>query len=223
MLASSVRARDRERTLCIRHYGFDPRKQRHPAAPRTRADCINGPRPCPFIACKMHLWLDIGRRGHRSHVVKWHFRGVYVCPSQMPKRSSCALDLADDHAQGGMTLGEIGAAWNLHPERVRQIEVAAIAKVRRAFRKLGIDASWLDALAIEIPESTFAQAMDRAAQVAGELDLSVDLPDEPPASAAKVIAVPRNGTCKTSLPQHMPTPTPVTPSTHKPRTSTILL
>ncbi|HZJ54956.1 MAG TPA: DNA-binding protein, partial [Myxococcaceae bacterium] len=27
--------------------------------PRTRADCINGPRPCLFVSCKHNLYLDV--------------------------------------------------------------------------------------------------------------------------------------------------------------------
>src|SRR5262245_43072037 len=26
--------------------------------PRTRADCVGGERPCPFVSCKHHLYLD---------------------------------------------------------------------------------------------------------------------------------------------------------------------
>ena len=27
--------------------------------PRTRADCVNGPRPCLFVSCKHNLYLDV--------------------------------------------------------------------------------------------------------------------------------------------------------------------
>lgn len=230
MATSRVEAeREAERVACIREFGFDPRTRRHPDAPRTREDCINGPRPCPWTACRLHLWLDIGKRskhGHRSHVVKWHFRGLYDCPSEMPERTSCALDLADDHGKTGMTLGEIGAAWRLHPERVRQIEVTALRKVRKAFKRMGIDATWLDALALEVPESTFAQAMSRAAQVATELDMDVELPVEAPAGASKLLKVPRNGESKpptTAVVRGVPAPTPVTCSAHLVRTAPLFL
>ena len=215
---ADVEAREAARKQCIREFGFDPRKRRHPAAPRTRADCLNGPRPCPWISCRKHLFLDIGIRGklgRRSHVVKWHF-GRDADPTELPPRASCALDLADDHAKTGMTLGEIGAVWRLHSERVRQIEVSAVRKVRRAFKRMGIDASWLDALALEVPESMFALAMDRAAQVVSELD--VELPEEPPPAAAKVLTVPRNGSNGHSRPPMLalspplPKPTPLPPS-----------
>src|SRR5271170_95860 len=27
--------------------------------PRTRAECVNGPRPCLFVSCKHNLYLDV--------------------------------------------------------------------------------------------------------------------------------------------------------------------
>jgi hypothetical protein len=30
--------------------------------PRTRAECKDEPRPCPWVACKHHLYLDINPR-----------------------------------------------------------------------------------------------------------------------------------------------------------------
>src|SRR5690606_3867534 len=26
--------------------------------PRTRAECVDGPRPCPFVSCRHHLYVD---------------------------------------------------------------------------------------------------------------------------------------------------------------------
>ena len=31
--------------------------------PQTRAECVDGPRPCPYVSCKHHLYLDVRRRG----------------------------------------------------------------------------------------------------------------------------------------------------------------
>src|ERR1043165_9901842 len=30
--------------------------------PRTRAECAEGPRPCPFVSCKHHLFIDLSPR-----------------------------------------------------------------------------------------------------------------------------------------------------------------
>lgn len=72
-----------------------------PARPRTRGECVNGPRPCPWRACRFHL----GDHG----------------------RESCALDVA---ARGGITLAEVGDVIGVTREWVRQIEVGAIRKLR---------------------------------------------------------------------------------------------
>lgn len=29
--------------------------------PRTRGDCFRLPRPCPFVGCRHHLYLDVRR------------------------------------------------------------------------------------------------------------------------------------------------------------------
>lgn len=35
-----------------------------PERPRTRGDCVNGIRPCPWIACRYHLLFNVGSDGH---------------------------------------------------------------------------------------------------------------------------------------------------------------
>src|SRR3984957_9957175 len=30
--------------------------------PQTRADCASGERPCPFVSCKHHLFLDVSAK-----------------------------------------------------------------------------------------------------------------------------------------------------------------
>jgi hypothetical protein len=49
-------------------------------------------------------------------------------PWEMPKRGSCALDIAE---RGPQTLEYVGAAMNLTRERVRQLEVKALRKFHR--------------------------------------------------------------------------------------------
>lgn len=87
--------------------------------PRTRADCIDGPRPCPFISCKYHLYLDVSPR---TGSIKLNFPDLEVAEMSV----SCALDIADG---GGSTLEDVGAIMNLTRERIRQLEVKALSKL----------------------------------------------------------------------------------------------
>lgn len=100
--------------------------------PKTRGDCANVPRPCPYIACKYSLFLDISPTG--SIILNF----PHLEPGQMPADRSCALDLAE---RGTMTLEEIAIVTNLTRERIRQIELKALVKrARPAARALGLRA-----------------------------------------------------------------------------------
>ena len=87
--------------------------------PRTRSDCAGGPRPCPFISCKHHLYVDVSPR---TGAIKLNFPDLEVWELS----ESCALDVAD---RGGTTLEDVGAIMNLTRERIRQVEVKALAKL----------------------------------------------------------------------------------------------
>lgn len=87
--------------------------------PRTRAECVGGPRPCPFISCKHHLYIDVSPR---TGAIKVNFPDLEVWELS----ESCALDVAD---RGGTTLEDVGAIMNLTRERIRQVEVKALAKL----------------------------------------------------------------------------------------------
>ncbi len=87
--------------------------------PRTRAECVDGPRPCPFVSCKHHLFVDVSAR---TGAIKLNFPDLEV----WEMNESCALDVAD---RGGTTLEDVGAIMNLTRERIRQVEVKALAKL----------------------------------------------------------------------------------------------
>lgn len=93
-----------------------------PERPRTRADCADVPRPCPFVSCRHSLYLDVNRSGG----VKLNFPSLE--PGDMPPEWSCALDVAD---RGGATLERTAAALNITREGIRLIEVAALDALGR--------------------------------------------------------------------------------------------
>ena len=87
--------------------------------PRSRADCATGPRPCMFISCKHHLYLDVNPS---TGSIKLNFPDKEV----WELRETCALDVAE---RGGMTLEEVGEILNLTRERIRQVEAAGLKKL----------------------------------------------------------------------------------------------
>jgi hypothetical protein len=88
--------------------------------PKTRAECVEGERPCPFVSCKHHLYLDVSAR---TGAIKLNFPDLEV----WEMTETCALDVAD---RGGTTLEEVGAIMNLTRERIRQVEVKGLAKLQ---------------------------------------------------------------------------------------------
>jgi hypothetical protein len=87
--------------------------------PENRAECAEGPRPCPFVSCKHHLFIDVSPK---TGAIKLNFPDLEV----WDMGESCALDVAD---RGGTTLEDVGAIMNLTRERIRQVEVKALAKL----------------------------------------------------------------------------------------------
>ena len=89
------------------------------ARPMTRDDCKFGERPCLYVACRFHLFLDVNPR---TGSIKFNFPGKEVHELE----ETCALDVAD---RGGITLEEVGRLLNLTRERVRQLEAEALAEI----------------------------------------------------------------------------------------------
>ena len=117
--------RTRARTLSVKRMAkreleigrlLFPVDEEAPRRPQTRAECLDGPRPCPFVSCKYHLYLDVDPR---NGAIKLNFPDIDVDGL----RESCALDVAD---RGGALLEEVGAVMNLTRERVRQLEVNSL-------------------------------------------------------------------------------------------------
>ena len=88
--------------------------------PATREECLTMPRPCPFVSCAHHLYLDVNPE---SGAIKLNFPHLEV----WEMAETCALDVAD---RGGTTLEEVGAILNLTRERIRQVEVRGLHKIK---------------------------------------------------------------------------------------------
>ena len=88
--------------------------------PTTRAECKEEARPCPWVACKHHLYLDINPE---TGSIKINFPDLE--PWEL--NHTCALDVAE---RGGITLEEVGEIMNLTRERIRQVEVRGLLKLK---------------------------------------------------------------------------------------------
>lgn len=89
--------------------------------PRTRAECESVERPCPFVSCRHHLYLDVHAR---TGSIKLNFPDLE--PDELPADASCSLDIAE---RGAVTLHQTGALLNVTREAVRQIEDRALHRV----------------------------------------------------------------------------------------------
>lgn len=89
--------------------------------PLTRGDCANVPRPCPFVSCQFHLYLDVNSS---SGSIKINHPGKE--PWELAE--TCALDVAD---KGSSTLADVGNLIGVTRERIRQMETRGIAALRR--------------------------------------------------------------------------------------------
>lgn len=94
----------------------------NPRRPKTRGECEHAERPCPWVSCRHHLYLEVNRR---NGSIKFVFPDLE--PDELTH--SCSLDLADD---GPHTLDMLGEALNFTRERVRQLEDIALRAYQRA-------------------------------------------------------------------------------------------
>ena len=122
------RTRSRARTISIRRLSkaeLNRGREQYPESdywrPATRGDCMDMERPCPFVACKYHLYIDV-------HPVRGSIKINFPDVEVWEMTDTCALDIAD---RGGITLEEVGQIMNLTRERVRQLETQGLAKLQQ--------------------------------------------------------------------------------------------
>lgn len=107
---------------------LDPNFLTHENKPRNRTECANIPRPCPYVSCRYHLYLDVFEGG----VLKINHGEEFdddttVIENLKRMPYSCSLDAAD---QGEMELDQIADSFNLTRERIRQILETGFRKIR---------------------------------------------------------------------------------------------
>lgn len=95
---------------------IDTRKGR----PKTRGECETADRPCPYVSCKHHLYLDVDPD---TGSIKLNFPDIPVWEME----ETCALDVT---AKNGISLKEAGNLLNIHPNRAQQIETTALENLR---------------------------------------------------------------------------------------------
>jgi hypothetical protein len=91
--------------------------------PKTRGDCVNGPRPCPWVGCRHHLYVDVKEGPDGRQFLRMNFPGIAL----EDLKETCSLDVAD---RGKHTLEVVGDLVNLARRAVLMIEQAARAEMR---------------------------------------------------------------------------------------------
>ncbi|MEM1418161.1 MAG: sigma factor-like helix-turn-helix DNA-binding protein [Myxococcota bacterium] len=121
------RTRQRARTISIRRLSkteLNRGRMLYPETdywkPKSRSDCKDMERPCPYVSCKYHLYIDV-------HPVRGSIKLNFPDLELWEMTETCALDVAD---RGGITLEEVGEIMNLTRERVRQLETTGLAKLQ---------------------------------------------------------------------------------------------
>lgn len=108
--------------------------------PKTRGDCVNGPRPCPWVSCRHHMYLEVNDAtgGVKVNPTLGIEAGVDTdveAETVMNMPQTCSLDVAD---RGPHLLEEVASNLGLVRERIRQIETKGLAQLAffMAFRGL---------------------------------------------------------------------------------------
>lgn len=105
-------------------------------------------RPCIFVGCRPNLYLDVTDNGSIK------LTRPELDPEEMRASRSCVLDVAN---HGPLTLDEVGHALDVSRERIRQLEVKALADLHAHAENAGITADAIN----DVPDRE--QGYDHAA------------------------------------------------------------
>lgn len=98
------------------------------ARPRTRGDCADQPRPCPYVTCKHHLLTEIssdGRLFFNGNADGSSIDAAVDSLESMPE--TCALDVADG---GGFSAGQVAEYLGVSERWMLKTQAEAITKIR---------------------------------------------------------------------------------------------
>ena len=190
--------------------------------PRTRADCKDGIRPCPWVSCRHHLYLTVDEQ---TGAITENFPNKEVWELE----NSCALDIADAELDG-MSLEDIGQTHDLTRERTRQIELTGLATMKgevdqtpvkpgpvpsrtRQHRRISRAIGRLTASLLRLARATnstairtFVAALEHARGLAGIARAATEyLADEPNIDTRAIMAV-RSIACAAAEPDPMEWP-----------------
>ncbi|MBT3704965.1 hypothetical protein HOG17_04270 [Candidatus Peregrinibacteria bacterium] len=98
--------------------------------PRTREECKNDVRPCPWVGCGFHLYLDVDDNGG---IIFNHENTVFndddlEDPDLRKMVQTCVLDIADK-VKDGLTFCEIAEYLGCTVKKVKEILDSCIGKI----------------------------------------------------------------------------------------------
>jgi len=97
--------------------------------PKTRGDCKDGSRPCPWVSCKFNTYLL------EVHGYEIEYQQTDVMDMKV---SNCALDYAENGEMN--TLEAVGEAFGMSKQTMLKIEDIAMRKlIRRGLKETDFD------------------------------------------------------------------------------------
>jgi hypothetical protein len=95
--------------------------------PKTRGDCEHGLRPCPWVGCRHHLFLEVKANGR----LQLTFPDLE--PDEIP--ATCSLDIADC---GELSRVAIGTVLGMTHQAVELLEQRTLPRLVTLYESKGI-------------------------------------------------------------------------------------